>query len=56
MTKKREKIRTNFPRYCSFYAINDVKEDKTSENLNIDDTIRYTIADYDIEEEFEDKV
>ena len=53
--KKREKIRTNFPRYCSFYAINDVKEDKTSENLNIDDTIRYTIADYDIEEEFKDK-
>ena len=55
INKKRKKITTNFPRYCSFYAINDVKEDKTSTTLNIDDTIRYTIADYDIEEEFEDR-
>ena len=51
--KKRQKITTNFPRYCSFYAINNVKEDKTSTPLNINDTIRYTIADYDTEEEFE---
>ena len=55
ITKKRQKIRKNFPRYCSFYAINDVKEDKTSENLNVDDTIRYTIAEYDTEEEFKDE-
>jgi len=55
ITKKRQKIRTNFPRYCSLYAINDVKEDRTNALLNVDDTIRYTIADYDTEEEFEDK-
>ena len=54
ITKKRQKIRTNFPRYCSFYAINDVKENATSKNLNADDTIRYTIADFDTEEEFKD--
>ena len=53
ITKKRQKIRTNFPRYCSLYAINDVKEDRTNAFLNVDDTIRYTIADYDTEEEFE---
>ena len=53
ITKKRRKIRTNFPRYCSFYALNDVKEDKTNALLSVDDTIRYTIADYDTEEEFE---
>jgi len=51
--KKRRKIRTDFPRYCSFYAINDVKQDRTSHLLNIDDSIRYTIADFDTEEEFE---
>jgi hypothetical protein len=53
INKKRNKIKTNFPRYCSFYALNDVKEDKTDAPLNVDDTIRYTIADFDTEEEFE---
>ena len=53
INKKRNKIKTNFPRYCSFYALNDVKEDKTDAPLNIDDTIRYTISHYNPEEEFE---
>ena len=61
INKKRKKITTNFPRYCSFYAMKTptdteyVKQDRTDAPLNVDDTIRYTIADYDTEEEFEGK-
>ena len=51
--KKRQKLRTNFPRYASFYAIGNSETDETSKTINKDQTIKYSIADFDPETEFD---
>ena len=53
--KKRQKLETNFPRYCSFYGKNGTKEDEMNAKLKEGDSVRYTIAEFDVEEEFKDK-
>ena len=53
--KKREKLRTNFPRYASFYAIGNSETNETSKTINKDQTIKYSIADFDTETEYDPK-
>jgi len=50
---KRRKIRKNFPRYASFYAIDGSETDQTGVTINKDQTIKYSIADFDTETEFD---
>jgi len=51
--KKRNKLRTNFPRYASLYAIDNSESDQTSKIVNKDQTIKYSIADFNSGTEFD---
>ena len=51
--KKRNKLRTNFPRYASLYAIDNSESDQTSTTVNKNQTIKYSIADFNSETEFD---